>query len=101
MFYRQQSNPLYHTAVWQKVRAVVLIRDNYLCQRCLRSKRISVANTVHHIKPLEEYPKLALEITNLESLCAACHNKEHPEKHGQGSKQTEDKPERRARIIMG
>ena len=28
---------------------------------------------VHHIKPLEDYPELALELDNLISLCNDCH----------------------------
>jgi len=30
---------------------------------------------------LKEFPELALVDDNLESLCAACHNKVHPEKN--------------------
>lgn len=58
----------------------ILTRDHYLCQTCLRKGKLSIANTVHHIKPLEDYPELALDEENLESICPSCHNKEHPEK---------------------
>ena len=34
------------------------------------------------IKHVDEYPELAFESSNLISLCAACHNKRHPEKGG-------------------
>jgi 5-methylcytosine-specific restriction endonuclease McrA len=35
---------------------------------------------VHHIEHLDKRPDLALDNDNLESLCADCHNREHPEK---------------------
>lgn len=41
------------------------------------------ATMVHHIKPRGEYPELALTLSNLVSLCDACHDEAHPEKHAQ------------------
>jgi 5-methylcytosine-specific restriction endonuclease McrA len=51
---------------------------------------------VHHIKPIEQYPELALVDENLESLCFACHNIEHPEKlrTPEASKRRQITPER-------
>lgn len=89
--YNKQTKPFYKSAAWQKCRAFVLIRDNYLCQPCLLRKKLTPANTVHHIKPLEEAPDLALDPDNLESICPACHNKEHPEK-GWGKREATRKP---------
>ena len=65
----------YKKAVWVKLRNATLIRDNYLCQECLRRKRITKATEVHHVRPLETYPDLALDINNLESLCRECHER--------------------------
>lgn len=92
----KKVNPFYKSAAWLKCRAFVLIRDNYLCQTCLRNKRLTPANTVHHKIPLEEAPELALNPDNLESICPSCHNKEHPEKGG-GKKEPEKK--RNVRVI--
>lgn len=72
----------YHTKRWHKLRAAVLRRDGYQCQRCKRYGRLRQASTVHHIKHLDEYPELACDPKNLVSLCAACHNEMHPEKGG-------------------
>ncbi len=55
---------------------MALQRDHYLCQRCRRRP----ATTVHHRRPRDLYPELALVLDNLESVCARCHNQEHPEK---------------------
>ncbi len=70
----------YKWKVWRKKRLVILQRDNFECQRCKVEGKFSKATTVHHIKPLREYPELALEEDNLSSRCDPCHNKEHPEK---------------------
>lgn len=70
----------YETQTWKKKRAAILRRDGYRCRDCARYGRVKQADTVHHIKPLEEFPELALDNKNLISLCRACHNKRHPEK---------------------
>jgi len=65
----------YYSKEWQRVRELVLQRDNYLCVRCRQAGIIKPAEMVHHIVPLKiDYTK-RLEIDNLESLCEACHNK--------------------------
>lgn len=70
----------YNSAAWKRKRAAILRRDGYMCQRCKRYGRQRQAQTVHHIKHLDEYPELAYDSTNLISLCNDCHNAEHPEK---------------------
>lgn len=72
----------YNSYAWKIKRKAILRRDGYLCQNCKRYGRLREAMTVHHIKHLEEFPELALVDSNLVSLCAKCHNKEHPEKGG-------------------
>jgi 5-methylcytosine-specific restriction endonuclease McrA len=76
----EKSKGFYHSKAWRRVRRVVLARDRYRCKPCWRRNQLTVANTVHHIKPLDEYPELALTLSNLESICPSCHNREHPEK---------------------
>ncbi len=39
------------------------------------------AQMVHHIIPISERPDLALNLSNLRSLCYECHEREHPERH--------------------
>jgi 5-methylcytosine-specific restriction enzyme A len=58
---------------WRNVRERVLQRDKYLCQRCLRAKRVTPAAEVHHKLKLAEHPELRLIESNLESLCIPCH----------------------------
>lgn len=92
----QDSRSFYNSKSWQNVRQLVLIRDNHLCQMCLRKGKITAADMVHHIKPIDEFPWLALVLENLESLCHPCHNKEHPEK---GSKKKEQKASKKIKVL--
>lgn len=75
----------YHTPTWSKTRTAILKRDHYECQRCKRLGKYTKATTVHHKEHLKDCPELALTWENLESLCEACHNAEHPEKQYKGS----------------
>ena len=75
-------NEFYHSRQWEHLRASVLRRDGYQCRICKRYGRLRQATTVHHIKHLDEYPELALDPSNLVSVCTQCHNKLHPEKGG-------------------
>lgn len=72
----------YHSAKWLRKRSAILRRDRYQCVECRKYGRLREATRVHHIKHLEDCPELALTDSNLESLCAECHNKKHPEKGG-------------------
>lgn len=63
----------YQTKAWRHIRTVALQRDHYLCQLRLSENCTKIATTVHHIKELEEYPELALDINNLTSTCYYCH----------------------------
>ena len=60
-------------ADWQRVRRVALSRDNWLCVACGKLGRITVAEEVHHIEPIERRPELRLVLSNLMSVCVPCH----------------------------
>ena len=63
----------YRRKAWRKIRKEALDRDKCLCQRCLKSRIITVADCVHHIKPLRDHPELGLALSNLIALCNTCH----------------------------
>ncbi len=65
----KEAKRFYNSKEWKVIRHKILVRDNYLCQRCLRNKQIVTADVVHHIKELEDHSELALVEDNLESLC--------------------------------
>ena len=65
----------YNTDAWQRARQMAKQRDNYLCQACLRNGKVKRAEEVHHLKPTNAYPDLALDMSNLTCLCRECHDK--------------------------
>lgn len=79
---RDKLDQLYSGKRWRMVREVVLKRDYYLCQVCKREGRITEGKIVHHIIELREDESLAYELSNLETVCDACHNRLHPERNG-------------------
>lgn len=60
----------YHTSVHRRWRKLILQRDK-ICQHCKRKP----ATEAHHIKSLEDYPELALDLDNGQGLCWECHEK--------------------------
>ena len=78
----------YKLGVWKKIRRVRIELDNFECQECKRNGKVGKPDMVHHIKTVKEYPRFALQLNNLETLCNSCHNKEHPEKLEQKEKFT-------------
>jgi len=62
---------------WRKA---VFERDNYTCQECgFRNGKGKHRDLhPHHIKYLSEYPELAYEVENGQTLCKDCHLKKHP-----------------------
>jgi thymidylate synthase (FAD) len=46
---------------------------NFKCEKCGTTKAL----TIHHIKPVCDYPELKAEPANLMTLCIKCHRKEH------------------------
>lgn len=68
----------YQSIAWRRVRKLALQRDHYICQLRLSKGCTKLATTVHHIKPLEDYPELGLELSNLTSCCYYCHELTKP-----------------------
>ncbi len=70
----------YHRRRHREWREKVLRRAKYLCEECARYGRTTPATVAHHIKHADEFPELRYSLDNGRALCAACHNKYHPEK---------------------
>lgn len=73
----KQSTSFYKSKEWKQTRQLVLMRDNYLCQSCLKQDRVVPADMVHHKIELKQDWGKRLDINNLESMCNSCHNKVH------------------------
>ena len=98
--YKTNYNKFYHSKEWKKLRHEALERDNYLCIECKKRGIITPANTVHHIKPLRIDPKNAEDLSNLETVCRACHNKLHRERSQTLKKKNANIKNRKSKNIM-
>jgi 5-methylcytosine-specific restriction endonuclease McrA len=58
---------------WAYKRALVLARDHYLCQGCLKNQ----ATIAHHLTYAHIFDELLFELT---SLCKDCHDKAHSDR---------------------
>ena len=91
----KESDPFYHTKEWKRVRAVALARDDGFCRDCLDRMQLEAgfkpkrATMVHHVIPRTERPDLALDLDNLRSLCATCHERHHPERRAGPKRKTQ------------
>ena len=74
------KNSFYNSRAWKAERYRALHRSGYKCAQCGKCLRGKGASRVDHIKPLNSNPELALEQSNLQTLCPACDNKKHREK---------------------
>lgn len=82
----EQKKAFYNSTAWKKLRQQALERDNYECVMCKKEGRVTVDSkkvdgekkkivlNVDHIYPIEHYPKLALWLDNLQTLCIYHHN---------------------------
>lgn len=77
-------DPFYSSREWKDMRYRALARDGYCCTNCGVSVRGKGQSRVDHIKPKKTHPELALVLTNLRTLCAACDNARHAEKGSGG-----------------
>ena len=82
---REFSSAFYHSKEWKKVRKFVLMRDRYVCQKCGKP-----AQEVHHIIHLTPEniwnPQIALNPSNLVSLCRDDHFKIHEQDKAAGNR---------------
>lgn len=69
---RPERHKLYATAPWRRLRERK-VNANPICEVCNNA----LAALVHHIKPIETHPELALEWSNLQSICRPCHDQAH------------------------
>lgn len=90
MLSKNERRIFYNSGKWRNMNGYIKERDNCECQECKRQGKVSldiyeknkndrkkIKLVVHHIKELKDYPELALDEDNLETLCVECHNKIH------------------------
>ena len=77
-----EINKRYNNVTWRKLREAYLTRFP-LCEDCARRGIATVAEHVHHIKPLAAGG--TNDWSNLRALCQSCHTRTHDEmrkRHG-------------------
>lgn len=71
-----QPDQWYKHPSWQRVRAEIMIRDNWTCRACGATEKDGRQFVVHHLK-YTMLPQWREPPENLITLCHACHNKKH------------------------
>jgi 5-methylcytosine-specific restriction protein A len=64
----------YNSKQWKDTRRTVMLRDDNLCQNCLRNGLYTKANVVDHVIEVKDDYDKRLDTDNLEALCHECHN---------------------------
>lgn len=77
---RPLRHKFYSSAQWRKLRSLKLSL-NPLCEECERHNLITPGQVVDHIIPIED-GGAPLDLTNLQTLCALCHNRKHAKGEG-------------------
>ena len=72
------SDDFLSSYAWRRARMEVLKRDGRRCLCCGTSPEHGAVMHVDHIKPRRLFPQLALDLNNLQVLCAECN-------HGKGN----------------
>jgi 5-methylcytosine-specific restriction endonuclease McrA len=66
------SSEFYSSDAWRRVRYQALKKNGGACQLCGDRPRLGKPIHVDHIKPRSKFPDLALDVNNLQILCADC-----------------------------
>lgn len=83
----RRAGGFYDSLEWKTLRRLTLIRDGYRCTVCRCDVRGKGKARVDHIVSIEERPDLALEPSNVRTLCTLHDAQAHREKpKGKGAK---------------
>lgn len=87
---RDFAKQFYRSVEWQHMRQYILIRDKYTCQRCHGAKHCGQLEVHHkiHLTPENIHDaSIALNDSNLITLCRDCHFEVHEEDKLRGNGQ--------------
>lgn len=75
---RQREEPhirkFYNSNRWREISKQVKLRDDYLCQECLRNNIYKPCDVTDHIIEIKDNFEMRWDIENMESLCHLCHS---------------------------
>lgn len=66
--FKAQSNNFLNSKEWKTIRLLALKKYGCVCKHCGSANNINI----DHVLPRKFYPELALDINNLQPLCAKC-----------------------------
>ena len=69
--YDRAGTAIYRTPRWKALRFLAKRRDQFRCVQCGASGNLEV----DHVKPVRSHPELALDLSNLQTLCVSCHSR--------------------------
>jgi len=70
-----RSNSFLRSPEWRALRRQAIARYGSTCVKCGRVGSKKSPINIDHIKPRKYYPELALDIDNLQPLCAPCNKR--------------------------
>ena len=68
VLFKAQSSNFLNSIEWKSLRQIALKKYGCVCNKCGSTNNINV----DHILPRKFFPELALDIKNLQPLCAKC-----------------------------
>ena len=80
---RGNKDPRYKEYRWYTLRKIILRRDDYTCQECLRNGRLKKGRVCDHIS-IQERERDFWNPNNLQILCDRCHNRKSQRERGVG-----------------
>lgn len=69
---KRPKDAFYRSEIWKGLRYQALKKHGARCQCCGASAKTGAVLHVDHIKPRSKFPALALDLDNLQILCAPC-----------------------------
>lgn len=72
---------VYDSSAWKRLRSIQLA-DQPFCEDCLEDGRTTAATDVDHVERVRDRPDLALDSSNLRSLCKPCHSRKTARESG-------------------
>lgn len=78
--YNRHSAAVTGTKRWKRLRFEALRRDGFACVECGRRDRLEV----DHREPVRSAPERSYDLTNLQTLCVACHARKTRAEIGMG-----------------
>lgn len=76
---RKQEEPkiyaFYQSKRWERLSRQIKIRDDFMCQECLRNDKYTVADVTDHIIEIRDDWENRWNTKTMEALCHNCHNR--------------------------